>query len=290
MPLKPAVIGKPKLRPLALSDQDAAIRLLCEGFPRRDVFYWQKAWSNLQRLEKPSGNSQFGYVIEDGRQIVGVLFVIASKQQVETSNNRANLSSWYVKPEYRSFATLLLARACKDPAITYLNISAASHTFAICEALGFRRYTVGQSLVMPLLIKNKTGSKVKVKAFGRRESGLEVATQKLMEDHQNYGCLCMTAANSGSEAPFIFVRRMLKGFIPVAQLIYCRSNEEFLGHCSAIGKYLAKRGLFLVLLDTSGPLPIPSLHYPGRSPKYYKGPVLPQINDLAYTEVALFGI
>jgi hypothetical protein len=281
---------KLSLRLITEKDRDGVISLLREGFTRRSIAYWQQAWDRLIALDKPEGFNQLGYVIDVGGEIVGVILIVAAQNlSAEGSNKRANLSSWYVQPKYRSYAAMLLSRACKEKDITFLNVSAAQHTYAICEALGFVRYSEGQIAAIPLLSQRVVG--LSIKPYRPLSGGLSTIEEKIMADHVAFGCVCLVGKDANSAHPFIFVKRHIKGFLPAAQLVYCRSTEELARYAQQIGAYLAIRGIFFLILDASGPVDyLKGKYYPGRSPKYYKGPQAPQVGDLAYTEIAVFGI
>jgi hypothetical protein len=91
--------------------------------------------------------------------------------------------------------------------------------------------------------------------------------------------------------PFVFRRRVIKRFLPCAQLIYCRGIEEFVRFSGPIGRYFARRGIPFVMLDSNSRIPgLIGIYLDGMLPKYYKGPYRPRLGDLAYTETALFGI
>src|ERR1700684_2539076 len=56
---------------------------------------------------------------------------------------RCTLASWYVDPEFRAYAPMLVARAIRHKDVTYTNVSPAPHTRPIIEAQGFSRYSDG---------------------------------------------------------------------------------------------------------------------------------------------------
>jgi hypothetical protein len=279
-----------RLRLIDKNDRSGVVALLREGFPRRSVAYWEQAWDRLIMLEKPEELNQLGHVIDVGGRIVGVILIITARALfVESSKKRANLSSWYVHPDYRSYAAMLLSRACKDKTITFLNVSAAVHTYPICEALGFVRYSEGQMAAIPVLSKKQSG--VAISRFSNSQARLSDSELKMMVDHENYGCICLVGTTAAGQQPFIFVKRRIKGFLPAAQLVFSRSNDEFRRFAHQIGLYLAARGIVFVILDSSAPIEgLKGKYYPGRSPKYFKGPQKPNIGDLAYTEIAVLGI
>jgi hypothetical protein len=83
----------------------------------------------------------------------------------------------------------------------------------------------------------------------------------------------------------------VKGVIPCTQLIYCRNIEDFIRFVRPIGRYLARRGRPVVIIDSNGPIPgLVGKYFDGKVPKYFKGPERPSFGDLAYTEAVMFGI
>jgi hypothetical protein len=276
----PAIATSFSVRLIEESDKDEVVRLLSEGFPRRSVEYWTGAWGRLAQLSPPLGSPKYGHVIVAQGIIVGVILVLTLKVTNEGgSKTRANLSSWYVKPSHRSVATLLLSRACKNKDVTYLNVSAATHTYAICEALGFKRYSEGQIAAFLLLSKPAKG--LVIREYSGWDSGLTELENQTMQDHRGYGCICLVGTDGKESQPFIFVSRRIKGWLPAVQLIYCRSPKTFASYAKRIGLYFAFRATFFCLLDACGSMRgIKGRYYNGRSPKYYKGPVLPQLVKL----------
>ena len=77
---------------------------------------------------------------------------------------------------------------------------------------------------------------------------------------------------------------------PCAQIIYCRDVGDFIRLAGPIGRFLAPRGLPLVIVDANGPIPGLIGTYHRDRPKYFKGLLRPRLGDLAYTEYALFGL
>jgi hypothetical protein len=64
--------------------------------------------------------------------------------------------------------------------------------------------------------------------------------------------------------------------------------EDFIEFARPIGSYLALHGRPFVLIDSKGPIPgLVGRYFDGASPKYFKGPVVPRLGDLAFTEAAM---
>ena len=111
-----------------------------------------------------------------------------------------------------------------------------------------------------------------------------------MADHAALGCICFWCEDRGRVYPFVMGRRPFKAGIPVAQVIHCPPGFDWRRLGGAVGRAIASRGLFLLLIDAAGPVPgLTGRFFPGRMPKYRRGPLTPALGDLSYTEAALIG-
>ena len=61
---------------------------------------------------------------------------------------RCNLSSWYVDPRFRIYASLMVKVALSHPGLTYTNTSSAAHTRETIVSQGFGCYAEGQILAI----------------------------------------------------------------------------------------------------------------------------------------------
>ena len=279
------------IREIADADIDPVINLLARGFPspRR---YWEAGLERLRTRSVPPNMPRYGYVLEADGDPVGVILLISSLRRIgDRQELFSNLSGWYVEPGFRSHATQLFKRALANKQTTYLNVSAATHIRSIIEAFGFRRYSEGQVLAPLALARNRRNTRayiVGVDSFD--DSDLEVVERQLLEVQAGYGCIAFCCATDGQTRPFVFVPRLLKGFIPCAQLAYCRKITDLADVAGTVGRYLLRHGRPFVLVDTNGPIPgIPGKYFPDKAPKYYKGAAAPLLGDLTETEATIFG-
>jgi hypothetical protein len=291
MPARPA--KGLRCREIAERDIENLVTLLSRGFSVRSPDYWARALERLLRHPTPPGLPKLGYLLEYDGLPVGVLLLIFS--QVATgpaANIRCNVSSWYVEPAFRSFASLLVLRALKHSDVTYLNISPAPHVRATIEAQGFARYCNGQLLALPMLSRKSPNLSIHaIDSRDRPDDELLSAEFDLLKAHADLGCTSLWCKSEGRDYPFAFLpRRVAKGVIPVMQLVYCRDQQDFVRFARPLGRYLALQGRPLVLMDAAGPIPgLIGKYFAGNGPKYFKGPNRPHLGDLAYTEGVLFG-
>ncbi len=285
--LSPAA-PKVRCRQIAEADLEAVADLLREGFPERSRKYWTSGFARMQARTPPDGAPRFGYVLEADGALVGVLLLLFTGEA--DGRPMFNVSSWYAQPAFRGFATLLVTMALRRKDATYLNTSPVDHSLPILSAMGFRPLTAGQFLSVPLLARGGCGARVREVAAGADDVG-DVPEIELLRAHAAQGCVSLVCEMEGEAIPFVFVRRAIR-YAPlgVLQLIWCRRSEDLARCAGPLGRALARRGDLLVISDANGPAPgLVGRYFPGKSPKFFKGPAQPRINDLAFTEAVIFG-
>jgi hypothetical protein len=184
---------------------------------------------------------------------------------------RCNVSSWFVEPAFRSYASLLVARALGHKNVTYLNITPPSHTIPILLAQGYSQYSRGIFVALPALQSRAGDAEVSIV---RAEPGLpggEPFEHELLLEHARYGCLSLWCVTANGPYPFVFRPRVLKRIVPCAQLIYSRDVHDLARFAGPVGRFLAMRGRPLVIIDANGPIPgLVGKYFDGRQPKYFR--------------------
>jgi hypothetical protein len=272
-----------RCRQIRQSDLDAVADLLARGFPAKPRKYWTSALDRLAARGAPEGCPPFGYLLEAEGAVVGALLLIFA----ETGGAvRCNVSSWYVEPAHRGHAALLAGMASKLKHVTYINTSAATHTWPILDALGYRRYSQGQFAAVPAL---KLGGEGRARLLGETDRGL--ADYDLLAAHAQAGCLALICETVDGPEPFVFlIRRIARLPFVAAQLIYARDSDCFAACAGPLGRFLLMRGAPLVICDAPAPISgLAGVWFKNRGPRYFKGPQRPRLNDLAFTEMVVFG-
>jgi GNAT superfamily N-acetyltransferase len=269
------------------SDIDDVVELLCRGFPDRRRKYWANALGMLQRRERPAGLPELGYVLEADGKVVGVHLLIFAR--LGDAPVRCNAAALYVEPRYQGHAAGLVSVATKLKTVTYMNTTASSHTWPVLEALGYRRYSQGQFAAIPAL--SGGGRRARVETLRDCAGHRALPEYDLMRTHAEAGCLALVCETEGGPLPFVLLpRRMAYAPFGVAQLVYCRDTASFVSSARALGRFLLTKGVGCVLLDADGPIEgLAGRFFPNKTPKFFKGPDRPRQNDLAYTEMVLFG-
>ncbi len=288
-----ATVPRLRCRQIEEADIEAVASLLARGFSAHDRRFWLAAFAQLTRHDTPAGLPKYGYLLESEGAVVGAILLICSTIPGGAAKaTRCNLSSWYVDPAFRAYAPLLVSHALKHKDVTYLNVSPAPHTRPIIEAQGFSRYCEGIFIAMPMANRPFGGQEVKVLAADQQpEVDFDASDREVLLQHAALGCVSLWCATPERAYPFVFRPRLVKGFIPCAQLIFCRDVADFVRFAGPIGRFLARHGRPFVILDANAPIPgLFGWFSRGNMPKYFKGPQRPRLGDLAYTECAVLGV
>ncbi|MBV1706500.1 MAG: hypothetical protein KGQ37_04760 [Hyphomicrobiales bacterium] len=317
LPDNPAQAHAHRCRAIEAGDLAEVADLLAEGFPGRNLASWQQGLATLSTRRLDTDRPRWGYVLEQGGKIDGVLLLIHAPDDASPDGPRCNVSSWYVKPEARALAHMLVKQSLHIKQMTYTNISAAPHTLPLLKPQGYQLYSAGSLLTPPLL---GGGLHRKVRAFdaARDQARLPPHEYRMLCDHADLGCLVVVGedlqglvpfvlnrpearrwpANLGGtlsrlgwarlrRIPLILARRLLR----IRPLVYCRDASDLARFAHPLGRWLLlHHGITLLRLDT--PAPVPGLvgrFSPGRDKKFYRGLKAPRLNDLAYSEIVYFG-
>jgi hypothetical protein len=288
----------PKLRCREISEADleAVVELLTRGFVGRSRDYWMQGLRRQAGREVPDGYPRFGYMLDNDGRAVGVLLLLySSRSDGGDVAIQCNLSSWYVDPAFRGYASLLTKIAQRHKEVTYLNISPATWTWPIIEAQGFVSYCSGLFFSIPALSRVTPGMIVEtISPATRAIEGLSDTEVELLTRHARYGCLSLVCRTpTAGPLPFILLpMRIRRGWIapPAMQLIYCRDIADYVRCAGAIGRALIRHGKISVLVDANGPVAgLTGIFSKARGRKYFKGPHRPRLADLTDTELVLYG-
>lgn len=287
---------RPQCREIVDGDIAAIAELLTRGFAVRSPDYWMQGLERQRVRDAPEGYPRYGYLLEHDGKPVGVLLQLytATTFRDETII-RCNVASWYVDAPFRGHAPRLAWAGLRRREVTYLNVTPAVSTWEVVEALGFKCYCKGLLFSLPLLSRGSPANSVEIVSGDERAiTGLPEAEQDLLLSHARYGCLSLVVrAENGDAHPFILTPyRLRHGTLPLPamQMIYCRDVADYARFASAIGRVTLKRGKPVIVVDANGPMDgITGWYTEVRGRKYFRGPTVPQLGDLAETELVLYG-
>jgi hypothetical protein len=277
-----------RFREIVDSDLDKVAAILCKGlgYPKG---YFLRLLTRLKLHTTPKGFPKYGYALVCGNSIVGVILLIFSDIQKEGGGSeiRCHVTSWYVEPEYRTYAAFFSSSALKRRDVTYLNTSARPATLPIIKLQGFSKYSSGQFLTIPILHLSPASAENRAEIVSTEtitKGRYDSYERDLLLTHERFGNVCFWCSTSESSYPFIFQRRVFKGVLPGAQLVYCREIKDFIRFVQPVGRALAAHGIFFVRVDSNGPISgLVGKYFSGMEPRYFKG-VKPRLGDLTYTQ------
>lgn len=279
-----------RCRPIAPSDIDRII-----AFRARESVWRRASWAHVfRRLSEhatPAGFPKYGYLLESDGVPVGVLLLIYSAVPGPAGQIRCSVSNWYVEPAFRGYAAMLVSHALTHRGVTYTNVTPTPHTWPILEAQGYARYCQGIMVSVPALSLRSARCRVEmVTPDMAPDDGLASSERDLLLAHTNYDCFSLVCRTGDGSYPFIFTPRRKTAMLPFVHLAYCRDRADFIRFARPLGRFLMRRGIALVLVDSDGPIPGIAGKYVGNRPKYFKGPDRPRLGDLVYSEIAMFGL
>jgi hypothetical protein len=289
-------IAPPKIssRQIGDSDVEEVVNLLSRGFSaQRSRKFWQHVLEGLASRPVPAGYPRYGYVLESDGNCVGVFLEIFSTVWVDGKpQTRCNVSSLYVDPRFRLYASLLESQMFKHKGVTLSDITPTSHRYPVLDARGFTQYSNGSFIAVPALSWSPGATSVRIlEARTQPDARFDVHEREMLLEHADFGCVCLWCVTPERAYPFMFRPRPLKGFLRCARLVYCRDIEDFVRFSRPIGLYLARRLEFLVMIDANGPIRgLVGKYFADKERRYFRGPDQPRLGDLAYTEISLFGM
>jgi hypothetical protein len=280
-----------RCRQIEETDLEAVAALLTRGFPLHERSEWQRALERLRAHAGAPNLPRFGYLLDCGGAPVGVILTIcSSRPRGEGSAVRCNLSSWFVEPNYRTYAPLLISNVLAHKNVDFVNVSPAAHTEPIIEAQGFARYNEGQFVAVPALAPSSEARAVRIIGGGDvPDAAHDPADIGLMRAHASYGCITLWCVTAQRAHPFVLQPRLVKGVLPGTALIYCSDLDDFVRFARPVGRHLLMQGRLFVIIDAVGPIEsLPGRFFHGKRRKYYRG-TRPRLGDLSYTEIPMFG-
>lgn len=289
---------KTKVRCRLITDEDlaAVARLLHHGFPGHRAGSWESDLGRLRQRSVPDDLPRYGYCLETEGKIVGVLLLIAAMRHIEGEDVPfINVASWYVEPDYRAYAQLLVSMALRNKAATFTNVTPAPHTWPIVEAQGYRKYCSGLFLAAAALRSPAPG--VSVAAFGNLANDAAVTAMPeydLLKRHHELGCRVLVVREGERLSGYVFRRYRIRSgriALPAMLVVHGPDRAQLVRIAGNLGRWFLRDAAPLLVMDANGPIEgLRGFYTEKRGRKYYRGPHAPALCDLADTEFAIFGV
>lgn len=288
--------AKVRCRLITDDDREAVAALLREGFPGHRAGYWEDGLGRLRQRTLPEGLPRYGYCLDTGGGIVGVILLIAAMREVDGATVPfINVASWYVVPDYRAYAQLLVSVALRNKAATYTNVTPAPHTWPIIENQGYTKYCNGLFIAAAALKPAVAG--VSITDFGNlahEATVLAMPDYGLLQRHHGMGCRVLIVKEGERLSGYVFRRyRIRSGRIPLPAmlLLHGPDRDQLVRIAGNLGRWFLREATVFLVMDANGPVAgLTGFHTEVRGRKYYRGAHAPALCSLADTEFAVFGV
>ncbi|MEH6588753.1 MAG: acetoacetate--CoA ligase [Halioglobus sp.] len=281
----------PTIRPAELADVDGIVQLLDEGLGNERVTRdsWRDLFDYAWLEEKPG----VGFVALDGKEIVGFIGVIyASRRLRGKPVITANLTSWYVRPQYRGLSVALMAAAVEREDITYISLTPGSVTAQVLTAMGFERVASSRILLPPLLHFGTLLRRAKNITFDHAEIDniLNDEHRQIFRDHLPYDCLHALIRDGEKYCYLVSKRRLRKGslrrWLPIkrdlaySELVFCSDWDMLWSGLEWIKLKIMWEQRTVGIAVESGHAPAQGIHgFRFKHDEFYKS------RDLAWTDI-----
>jgi hypothetical protein len=277
-------------REIKSEDLNRIVDLLARGFPNSKREYWEYRVERLSSHSPPAGYPKYGYLLENGASLIGSIFTIfAGLGPSPQKQMRCNIVHWCIADGFRSYGSMLAARAMSHKEVTYIVSAYLTDLIPILEAQGYTKFCSGRFAAVPILSPWKSGASANIVDARNGDLKLPADERQLLQDHAALGCISLVCSAGASNVPFIFLPRRRAGVMRFVRLVYCRELDDFIRFAQPLGRYLLRRGFPLVLIDANGPIAGLVGRYLETFPKkYFKGPYPPRTDEIAYSTRVLF--
>jgi hypothetical protein len=279
------------MRPLDDADFAQVATLLHEGFPGLSAGFWAAA---LQRLKHYGGNRQagvpLGWLMLNGTEPVGVMLTPASlRLRPDGRTERiVNLSSWYVRPEFRWRAGFMLRGAMVDKTVVYTDLTPSPEVQKMLPLFGFQPLNRGVALhLLPLQCLHPSRG-AQIRDLQPDEPWAHAGPpREMIEAHRELGCLPLVLQPPLGPPQLVICRLGRLRGLRLAQLVYADSQSLLLRHRGALARYLLKKGVMLFVHDTRQSGSTPTAWYRPRDQWFACGHAFDDRTDAFASELCI---
>jgi hypothetical protein len=279
------------LEPIDDANLGHALDLLARGFKRGSHQFWEQAVERITRYNQYGSRRGIGHLLAVKGKRAGVLLTLNSETQAAEDRRYrvTNLSSWYVDPEHRRLAPLMLREAIRDRETVFTDLTPSAEVVRMLPLLGFGPLNTGISAIaLPVAAVQRTADARVLDLESIDDGVLAPETRTLMERNAEFGAIAAVLSAGGRHYPLLFIYRTLRR-LPAAQLIYCDDNAAMMKEIGAIARFLLKRRRLILVIDIPPDRQAPGTHFPGRGLKFAKGGCFVNRTDYGGSELLLVG-
>lgn len=177
------------------------------------------------------GEEYFGYVMQDGHEVVGFLGLLFTRQPVNGPQERfCELHSWYVKEAYRKESLKLLLPALAIRKVTLLNYTPTQDVYELSKKFGFSDLETELLLIYPLPNVFNMRRRYRLETDARVVQGRLSDSDKLIfHDHANVDCRHLLIIDRTTQLScYLIIKKMQRRwFEPLGRILYVSDPELF---------------------------------------------------------------
>ncbi|CAN1559715.1 hypothetical protein MCEMSEM23_02598 [Rhabdaerophilaceae bacterium] len=278
------------LTPIAAEHFSDAVDLLAEGFPERGRAFWSEGLTLIAGWPgNIVANFPAGFLWLSKGVPVGVLLTPASSRPGLGDRVLVNLSSWYLRPDFRALAPMMLRAVCRDQRAMFTDLTPTQDVRAMLPAFGFHQINSGISLQPTPLLALRPSARVKLRSW-RYEDPIDSAAPDpdIIRFHQDRGCIALVIDEGSSGCLVMFKPFVFRG-LASAKAVYVGSHAAMANAMPAIARRLLKRGVLLVQTDPRPGMP-PPFWFRSRGLWFAKGGMFDDRTDHVGSELCLLDL
>lgn len=281
------------LEPIDDDNLGEAIALLVEGFPERSEAFWREGLARAGAFASGDAGWPLGFLLRHKERFAGVLLTFASRARAGAPPQGVvvNLSSWYVQPDLRASAPLMLVRVLERDAALFTDLTPTVQVTGLLQRLGFTQWGEGRVLVSwPQALLAGAGRSAVLPLRDLPADALDPAARRLLDEHERLGCIAAALHDGEAWQPLLFAKRRIRG-VPAGYLIHAQSRRQVLVHRRAVTAFLLGRGMAMLCLDADRDERPPGCLFVARPlNKFFRGDLPRDRVDYAYSELVYFDL
>jgi hypothetical protein len=264
--------------------------------------FWGKGneekWRRLFEIQWERDENYCGLALKDDDKAVGFIGMIFSRRRIDDKVEKfCNLTSWFVREEYRGRALVMLLPLFKMKNYTITDLTPSRNVYRIQQKLGFKDLDAKGRILLPYgsrLFPTKYTPPQVTHDLAAIERELEGRNLIIFRDHQHYRCSHFLLTDKGHYCYIIYTKLKRKR-IPYVHIHYI-SNLALFELCQREIRQsiLSYSNAYFILIDSrlvkNRRLPL-SFCLPYRAPKQCLSSRLrPEQIDNLYSELVVFNM
>jgi hypothetical protein len=225
------------ISPIADVDLDAAASFLHRNLNNRlSVPEWRSAMSASWKADAPN----YGFMLRDGQQVVGVYLAFYSERTVAGRTERfCNLASWAVHKDFRIHSVRLLKALLAQDGYHFTDLAPTGNVISLDARMKFR-FLDTSAVVIPNLPWPTVPRRTRISAAPEViESVLTGAELELYRDHAQAAAACHLVLTRGGDSCYVMFRRRWWRSLPFfAAILHVSNPELFRRAAGPLARYL----------------------------------------------------